>query len=243
MIDPSGIISTIVGSGPTGVNAGSFAGDGGPATEARLSEPIGVVFDQKGNLLFSDRDNHRIRMVDDHSTITTIAGTGEAGSDGDGGPATRASLDQPYYLVVEGEGNIIFADSGANRVRMIDGHGTITTIAGTGEAGSDGDGGLAAQAKLNEPYGVALDATDDLFISELSRVREVNVHGVITTVAGTGDPSFSGDGGAATAASVSPYGILTDRRGNLYIADGGNARVRVVNPNGLIRSIVSSAGP
>jgi sugar lactone lactonase YvrE len=238
MIDPSGVITTIVGKGPTGVDAGGYAGDGGPATAARLSEPIGVAFDTAGNLLFTDRDNHVIRMVDRRGIITTIAGTGEPGSGGDGGAATDAELDEPYYLVVERDGSIIVADSGSARVRMIDTRGVITTIAGTGDAGFSGDGGAATDAAMTEPYGLAVDDAGDLFVSERYRVRMIDLDGLITTVAGTGKPGSSGDGGPATEAQIEPYGIAVDGDRNLYIADGRNGCVRVVDQRGIIRTIV-----
>jgi hypothetical protein len=238
MIDPSGVITTIVGHGPAGVDAGGYAGDGGLATAARLSEPIGVAFDTAGNLFFTDRDNHVIRMVDRRGFITTIAGTGEPGSGGDGGPATDAELDEPYYLVVERDGSIIVADSGSASVRMIDPRGVITTIAGTGEVGFSGDGGPATDAAMTEPYGLAVDDTGDLYISERYLVRMIDPDGLITTVAGTGEPGSSGDGGPAVEPLIEPYGIATDGLGNLYIADGGNGCIRVVDPRGVIRTIV-----
>jgi sugar lactone lactonase YvrE len=238
MIDPSGVITTIAGHGPTGVNAGGFAGDGGPATAARLSEPIGVAFDTADNLFFTDRDNHVIRMVDGRGIITTIAGTGKPGSGGDGGPATDAELDEPYYVVVERDGSIIVADSGSASVRMIDPRGVITTIAGTGDVGFSGDGGPATDATMTEPYGLAVDDAGDVFVSERYRVRMIDPDGLITTVAGIGEPGSSGDGGPATEALIEPYGIAVDGHGNLYIADGGNGCVRVVDPKGIIRTIV-----
>src|SRR5437764_1378311 len=147
-------ITTTVGTGDKG-----FAGDGGPAQAALLNGPFDVAFDRTGNLYFSDTFNHRIRRVDARSgVITTIAGNGEAGFGGDGGPAARASLNEPYGIAIDTPGNIFVADRLNRRVRRVDAaNGTITTLAGTGEAAYSGDRGPAAQAGIAEPNGLALD--------------------------------------------------------------------------------------
>src|ERR1700737_1440671 len=142
------VIATAVGTGEKG-----FAGDGGPAEAALLNGPFDVAFDGAGNLFFSDTFNHRIRRVDARSgVITTIAGNGEAGYGGDGGPAIRASLNEPYGIAIDRAGTIFVADRLNRRVRRIDGAtGIVTTLAGTGEAAYSGDGGPASQAGLAEP--------------------------------------------------------------------------------------------
>src|SRR5438477_1332206 len=197
------VITTAVGSGDKG-----FAGDGGPAQAAVLNGPYDVAFDGAGNLYFSDAFNHRIRRVDARSGgITTVAGNGEPGYSGDGGPAIRASLNEPYGIAIDRAGNIFLADRLNRRVRRIDSaNGTITTLAGTGEAAYGGDGGPAARAGLAEPNGLAFDADErHLYIADVAdhRVRIVDLAaGTIATFAGTGEAQHSGDGGPARAAGV-----------------------------------------
>ena len=150
---------------------GGFAGDGGPAVAARLNFPYDVAVDASGNLYITDRNNHRIRKVDSTGTITTIAGTGERGFGGDGGPATQARLNLPYGVAVDGAGNLYIADLANHRIRKVDSTGTITTIAGTGERGFGGDGGPAIQAQLDYPTGVAVDGAGTLYIADASNHR------------------------------------------------------------------------
>ena len=222
-VDSTGTITTIAGTGKDG-----FSGDGGPATQAQLNFPTGVAVDGEGNLYIADAPNDRIRKVDSIGTITTIAGTGEQGFSGDGGPATQAQLDHPRAVAVDGEGNLYIADRNNNRIRKVDSTGTITTIAGGGGFGEDG--GPATQVRLNLPYGVAVDGTGNLYIADTNsdRIRKVDSTGTITTIAGTGERGFSGDGGPATQASLnSPFGVAVDEAGNLYIADQYNNRIRI----------------
>jgi trimeric autotransporter adhesin len=243
VVDAHGVVTTVAGSGPAGVNLGGYAGDGELATRARLSEPVGIAVDERGNLFIADRDNAVVRKVDTHGIISTIAGTGTSGFSGDAGAATKASLSDPEYVVVDRRGVVYFTDQINERIRMIDTNGVITTVAGTGEPGYSGDGGPAIEAMLDGPYGLAIDPAGNLFVSDSSgaRVRMIDTNGVITTVAGTGQPGYSGDGGAATEATLSdPYGLAVDAEGNLYIADTGNAAIRMVDPDGLITTIVSS---
>jgi trimeric autotransporter adhesin len=225
----TGVITTVAGTGYAG-----FSGDGGPATAAALIFPSGLAVDAAGNLFIADQGNHRVRMVAAATgVITTVAGTGTAGFGGDGGAATAAQLYYPSDVAVDTLGNLIVADDSNHRVRMVAAAtGVITTVAGTGTAGFSGDAGMAAEAQLNYPTGVALDAVGRVFIADSynSRVRMVDPStGVITTVAGTGVSGFAGDGGPATEAWVSyPVGVHVDGAGNLLIVDGGNHRIRVV---------------
>jgi len=170
-------------------------------------------------------------------TITTVAGNGTAGYSGDGGPATSAELNGPQGLAVDGAGNLFIVDTGNNRVRKVDAAGTIITVAGNGTQGYSGDGGPAASAELNQPAGVAVDNTGNLFISDTgnSRLRMVNPAGTITTVAGNGNRGYSGDGGPATSAALIPVGVAVDGAGNLFIA--GAFRLRRVNPAGIIITV------
>jgi sugar lactone lactonase YvrE len=178
-VDPSGTITTVAGSGERG-----FAGDDGPAIEAELSRPHGVAVDGVGNIYISDSDNHRIRKVDTSGVITTIAGTGEPGYSGDGGPALDAMIVDPYVLVVDGGGNLLVGGSG-NVIRMIDPSGIISSVVGTGESGLSGDGGAATAAQLSFPTGLVLDAAGNLYIGEVGnhRIRIVHTDGIIGTFA------------------------------------------------------------
>jgi uncharacterized protein (TIGR03437 family) len=225
MVTPAGIITTVAGSWP------GYSGDGGPATAASLRGPTGVAMDPAGNLYIADTFNHRIRKVTPAGIITTVAGNGQQGYSGDGGPATAASLYNPEGLALDAAGNLYIADTFNLRVRMVSATGTITTVAGDGKLRYSGDGGPATSASLMYPGGLALDAAGNLYIADASnyRVRKVTAAGSITTVAGDGKPRYSGDGGPATAASLyAPSGVAVDSAGNLYIADAGNNRIRAV---------------
>ena len=188
-----------------------------------------MVFDASGNLFIADQSNQRIRKVDTNGIITTVAGNGTATYAGDGSAATNASLSYPSGLAVDASGNLYIADGNNNRIRRVDTNGIITTVAG---GGSGGDGGAATNASLAYPSGVAFDAFGNLFIADeySERIRKVDQNGIITTVAGKiGVRSYSGDGGAATNASLAyPSGVAFDASGNLFIADEYNERIRKV---------------
>ena len=238
-------MTTAVGTGAKG-----FAGDGGPASAALLNGPFDVAFDCAGNLYFSDTFNHRIRRVDAGTgTITTVAGNGQPGYAGDGGPAVRASLNEPYGIAIDRAGNIFVADRLNRRVRRIDAaQGTITTLAGTGEAAYSGDGGLAARAGLAEPNGLALDAEErHLYIADVAdhRVRIVDLSsGTIATFAGTGQPEHGGDGGLATEARVfGARAVKLGPDGTVYILERQGSSLRAVDPaTGIISTIAGTTG-
>jgi len=238
----TGIITTVAGTGTPG-----YAGDSGPATAAMLNYARGVALDSAGNLYIADEMNQRIRKVAAGSgIITTIAGNGIPGYEGDNGAATAASLNVPVSMAVDGSGNLYIADFANNRIRKVAaGTGIITTIAGNGTQGYSGDGGAATAASLYSPQGVALDGAGNLYIVDEmnARIRKVAVAtGIITTVAGNGTHGYAGDNGSATAASLnSPISIAMDSAGNFHIGDGGNNRIRKVSAvTGIITTMAGS---
>jgi hypothetical protein len=232
-----GIITTAAGYGAS--YAGGFSGDGGPAPNASLNGPSGVVVDSTGNLYIADTSNGRIRKVSG-GAIATVAGNGDYRYAGDGGPAASAALNAPAGVAIDAAGNLYIADQSNNRIRKVSGR-TITTVAGSGAGGFSGDGGPATSASLNFPTGVAIDAAGNLYIADQSnqRIRKVS-GGTITTVAGNGNTGFSGDGGPATSASLAfPIGVAVDAAGILYIADSADSRVRKVS-GGTITTVAGN---
>ncbi len=235
-ITTSGIITTIAGTGSAG-----YGGDGGAATAAQFNNPTSLTIDGAFNIYIADAGNHRIRKINTSGIVTTIAGTGAPGFSGDGGSATAAKLNGPYAVAFDGGGNVIIADNNNFRIREINTAGIITTIAGTGTAGFGGDGGPATAAMINSVRGICTDWTCSIIVADWlnSRVRKITSSGIITTVAGSGSPGFSGDGGPATAAMLwAPNSVAADVALNFYIADGENNRVRKV---GNITTSVSSS--
>jgi sugar lactone lactonase YvrE len=223
-----------------------FAGDGGPATAARLNMSLGgVALDSSGNLYIADSLNERIRKVSPVGTISTYAGSGGFGFSGDGGPATAAQLSLPHGVAVDSAGNLYIADSNNHRIRKVTPGGTISTYAGTGTEGFSGDGGPATAAHLDRPDGVAVDSAGNLYIADSgnSRIRKVTPGGTISTYVGNGGygEGFLGDGGPATAAHIRPRGVALDSAGNLYITDF--ARIRKVTPGGTISTYAGTDTP
>ena len=225
-----------------------YKGDGGLATSAGLYNPSGIAVDASGNIYIADTSNSRIRLVTKSTgIITTVAGDGTIEYKGDGGLATSAGLYTPNDVAVDASGNIYIADSGNHRVRLVTkSTGIITTVAGDGIAGYIGDGGLATSASLYSPYGVAVDASGNIYIVDTSnhRVRLVTKNtGIISTVAGDGTVGYEGDGGLATSAGLYyPYGIALDASGNIYISDNGNYRIRLVTKSTGIITTVAGDG-
>ncbi len=224
-VDAGGRISTFAGVGTSG-----FAGDNGPAAQARFAQPMGIAFGPDGSLYVADRDNHRLRKIDSYGTITTIVGNGTAAFSGDGGPAAQAQLSFPTGVFV-GPNGIYIADWGNARIRRIDPQGNMSTVAGNGVIGYSGDRGPAVAATLNEPRNIVV-AGGALFIADSGnhRIRRVTLaDGTINTFAGTGTAGFSGDSGPAASAQLSfPQAISFGSDGALYIADTDNNRVRRV---------------
>ncbi len=261
-VSTAGILTTVAGT-----TEGS-SGDGGPATAAHLHWPFGIAVNSVGEVYIADTFNNRIRVIGLDGKITTVAGTGDTGFGGDGGPAKTALLDHPYDVKFDDQGNLIIADGYNFRIRKVARDGTISTvarlssipsgiaidrlgnvyaalvshtvvkvtpagtastIAGTGIAGSAGDGGLATLAQLNRPSAVAVDAAGNVFIAdqENNKVRRVTPEGIISTIAGTGAQAFSGDDGPASAAYLNrPAGICLGPDGSIFVADSFNYRIR-----------------
>lgn len=233
MVTPGPRASTVAGTGVTGLS-----GDGGWAALATFASPSAIAYDVAGNLYVSDALNHVVREVSTSGQITTVAGNGLEGYSGDGGSATAASLDTPVGVAVDASGILYIADSHNHRIRKVAG-GIITSIAGTGVAGFSGDGGSALSAQLSLPSAIAVDGSGSLYIADTNnqRIRKI-VGTTITTIAGTGEETFAGDGAAATSAALdSPLGIAVDSAGRVYIADRHNQRIRVVGSGGMMTTL------
>lgn len=223
-IDTAGIISTIAGDGNV-----TYFGDGIPATAAQVGEIIGIAVDTFGNIFVTEFYFQRIRKINTAGIITTIAGTGTQSFSGDGGSALSATMSLPFGIALDASGNIYFSDKANNRVRKIDGSGTITTFAGTGSLVFSGEGGPAVAAGVPEPVGLYWEA-GELYIAENlgRRVCKVDASGNITTVAGSGANASSGDGSFSVNAGVIPCAVVKDAAGSLYISDIFNSRIRKV---------------
>ncbi|HSY17616.1 MAG TPA: immunoglobulin domain-containing protein [Candidatus Acidoferrales bacterium] len=238
MIDTNGIISTFAGNGTA-----TYAGDGGPATNASLSRPQGIAFDAAGNLYIADRNNSRIRRVGIDGVIITVAGSGTRGYSGNGILATNANLSFPSGVALDGVGNLFIADAGNHRIRKVNTSGIITTVAGNGTATYAGDTGAATNASFSGPQGVTVDGAGNLYVADTgnNRVRKVYANGTVITVAGNSGNGFSGDAGSATNAGVfGPTSVILDSIGNLYIADRSNHRIRKVGINGIITTLAGN---
>ncbi len=233
-IDPAGKITIIAGNKQKG-----FDGDGGPATEAKLNWPEDIAVDPFGNIYITDTNNNRIRKVDPNGIITTIAGKDQRGYGGDGEAATQASLAGPRGVAVDPRGNIYIADTDNNRIRRVDPSGIITTIAGTGMAGFEGDGGPATQARVAWPRGMAFDQSGNLYIADEGnyRIRKIDTGGIISTVAGNGQrANDDGDGGPATQATIhDPRGVAVDSRGDVYVAKTGYGKIKKISMPGAFK--------
>jgi trimeric autotransporter adhesin len=227
IVSPAGTINPFAGNGGFCHNSTTTCGDGHAATLANLFKPQQVAVDGSGNVYIADTGDHKIRIVDTTGTINLFAGSGAQGFGGDAGAAASAALDLPVGVSVDGSGNVLIADSGNQRVRIVSG-GVIQTLAG---GGSGGDGGLAISALLAGPYTVTGDSAGNLYIADTgnNRIRELS-GGVITTVAGTGSVGFSGDNGPATSAMLNgPTSVAVDGAGNIFFSDTGNLVVRRID--------------
>src|SRR5262249_35319796 len=229
--DGSPVILTVAGT-DTFFTRGGFAGDGGPANAARLNYPRGLIFDPSGNHYFSDTNNSRVRKIDTSGIITTIAGNGEANTNGDGGPATAASVNQPNGLALDKAGNLYIAQVG--RIRKVTLNGVISTFVELPDHFT--------------PGAIAIDGNDNLYLVDHSkdRIQKISPDKTVTTIAGTGQGGYSGDGGLATQAQIlisSSGGIAVDNAGNIYIADFGNHRIRKIGTDNIIHTIAGNGNP
>lgn len=235
-VDTAGIITTVAGNGTL-----IPSGDGGPATAAGIGGGAGICYDTSGNLYIAASSN--IRRVDTNGIITTIAGGTTPGPLGDGGPATAARFSSLGQISFDSHGNLYVCDVGNNRVRRINTAGIITTIAGNGVQGYSGDGGPATAAELYSPFGVVVDACDNVYISDTynNRIRVVNGSGIIKTFAGTGISGYSGDGGPASAATFHwPGTVWLDKNSSVYIADALNFVIRYIHMDSCINTTATA---
>jgi len=231
-------MSTIV----AGNGVSRFSGDRGPAISAELNHPSDIATDDAGNLYIADTDNFRIRKISADGTITTIAGTGKEGSNGDGGPALDAQLNRPRGIAVDTKGNLFIADSLNGRIRRMDASGIISTIAGGGKSDS-ADPMPALNARLRYPIGIAVNDAGTVYFSDSgnAQIRKVDPNGQISTIAGTGTRGFNGDRGVAIKAQLnSPLSIAVDRSGNVFVADTGNSRLRMITADGNISTVTGN---
>jgi streptogramin lyase len=226
-VGPDDRVFTVAGSEDFGND-----GDGGPALDAKLSVPFGVLPDDKGGFYISDVDANVVRYVDAAGIITTVAGTGQPGYSGDDGPGTAARLSGPARLKFGPDGNLYFCETRNHVIRRLHPNGTIDTFAGTGEQrGYAGDEGPARQAKLDTPYDIQFAPNGDAYVADTGNnvIRRIDTSGIVTTAVGDGRPIFAGDGGAAADCSLRrPSALRFDAEGSMWIADTSNHRVRRV---------------
>lgn len=238
-VSPDGRISTMAGNGTSG-----YSGDGGPAGNAQVFSPGGIVVSAIGDLYFFDSVS--IRKISSAGIISTIAKWTVTGFGGDGGSAMLAMLNEPRGLTADVLGNVYVADMRNHRIRKIGADGILSTVAGNGSAGFGGDGGPATSAALNFPVAVTVDAAGNLYIADSlnHRIRRVAPNGTISTIAGTGAKGFAGDGAAAVAAQLdTPYYLAIDAVGDLHFNDSGNGRIRKVTKSGTIRTVAGAGLP
>lgn len=240
-ISADGKVTTIAGCGKSG-----YTPDGAKATEAAIAQPTGVAIDKEGNIYFSEYLNACVRKINKDGTLSTVAGSATAGYFGNTGLATKAQLQGPLGIAFDKAGNLYIADADNNCVRKVDKAGIITLYAGnakghgTGLGGYSGDGGKATAAQLNQPGSLAFDEEGNLYIADCFNhcIRKVTAGGIITTIAGTGQAGFSGEGDIARKAMLNfPDGLAAGKDGSIYISDHGNNRIRIITPSGYINTV------
>ena len=238
MVDPKGIISTVMGTGNSDMQSQDRL-----AVETNIENAYGVATDKDDNLYVMSRGHSKIFKVGNDGMAQRIVGSGEMGFGGDGGPAIDAKISFANHLVVGSKGNLFIADTGNNRIRKVSPNGIITTIAGSGEMGFGGDGGPAVKAQFAYPVAIAIDGQDNLYIADFNnhRIRKVSTDGIITSIAGTGESEFNGDDMPALESNIGePCGVVVDRSGYIYIGDQLNNRVRVITPSGMIYTVAGT---
>ena len=235
----TGVISTVAGTGEQG-----YSGDGGPALQAKLNEPYEIRFDSAGNMYFAEMRNHLVRRVDAKTrTISTVAGTGQPGFGGDGGPAVKAQFQQPHSIALDGKGFLYAADIGNHRVRRVNLEtGIIETFAGTGERARTPDGAALKGTALNGPRTIAFGRDGDMFLAlrEGNAVFRIDMRKLtFHHIAGTGEQGYTGDGGPAKLARLSgPKGIEIGPDGSVYIADTESHTIRRIDlKTGMIETV------
>lgn len=251
-VDREGILHTVAGI----ARSAGYNGDERPAATAQLNAPFGIALAPDGTIYFNDGANFRTRSITPDGVIHTVAGNGQDGYSGDGGPATAARTRLCVNLSRAEDGTLFISDSNNHAIRRVGTDGIITTAAGTGERGFSGDGGPATAAQLSFPLGAGLDREGNLFIvdSENRRIRRVGLDGRIATIAGDGtgaaaSTDAAGDGGPAVLAKIGrqrpgffldPNGLRVDREGNILFTDGGLHRIRKITRDGIITSVAGS---
>jgi uncharacterized protein (TIGR03437 family) len=226
-VTPDGTMITIAGTGQNGAS-----GDGGPAINATFFCLVRAVGDRNGNIFIADQCNHRVRKITPGGTVSTFAGTGAQGFNGDNIPATSAMLNNPTAVAVDPAGNVYFSDQFNHRIRKVDTNGVITTIAGTGTAGYNGDNIAATSAQVNYPGGLIVDPAGNIFFADdvNYRVREISAADQkIRTVAGNGVAGFADNVPGPSGQINGAFGLALDGKGNLFFADAENNRVRKVS--------------
>jgi streptogramin lyase len=235
------VVTTFAGTGTAG-----YSGDGGPAIQAQLNNPFGLVRGPDGALYFCDTGNHAIRKITPDGVIRTIAGTGEAGYSGDGGPALAAQLNEPYEVRFDTAGNLFFVERLNHVVRQVAARsGIISTFAGTGVEGFSGDGGPALRATFRQPHSIQFDARGDLYICDIGnhRLRKIDRRtGVISTFAGTGKKGPNPEQAPIPGTPLSgPRAIDFDKQGNLWLAlREGNAVYKLDLQTGVMRRVAAT---
>ncbi len=237
-VTPAGIITSVAGNGSSG-----YCCDGFPATLAQINGGGGIAVDKWNNIYYADGSDHRVRKITPDGIIRTIAGTGVAGYNGDGIPATDAQLNIPEGIAIDDTGNVYIGDRLNYRIRKINTVGIITTVAGTGIPAFTPDGARADTSSLNGVSCIIVDSVGNIFLPDNNRIRKISgSNGLLTTLAGNGISGYTGDGGPATAASIATVKFTIDSVGNLYLGEAFPNRIRKVNAEGTIVTIAGTGG-